>query len=312
MRETDEAALARLDARLRTYEESSGSVRGLSTNVCRNAFLRQLVDSTRRVRYVSTLKKRPLDPRRAEPNDVLFDPVRAAIIHERARRPEEACWLVFLFVHFGKHARAKWRYIVDVYGKLGARPMWTWDTVSTSPKEFREWLDENQRNLTRAGPRGFGNHRKYQSLSAVSSTGTGAAVETYIQWVARSGNHMNLFSQAGKACQQDPKRTFSCLYDAMSEVASFGRVAKFDYLAMIGKLGLAEIEPDRAYLSGTTGPLAGARLFYGGTKAAPLSAKVLESHLLELDRHMNVGMQAIEDALCNWQKHPAVYAPFRA
>ena len=29
---------------------------------------------------------------------------------------EEAFWLVFMFVHFGKHARGGWRYIREIYG----------------------------------------------------------------------------------------------------------------------------------------------------------------------------------------------------
>ena len=48
------------------------------------------------------------------------------------------------------------------------------------------------------------------------------------------------------ACEQakgDPRKAFDILYHSMGAVASFGRTARFDYLTMIGKLGLAPIEP---------------------------------------------------------------------
>jgi hypothetical protein len=93
----------------------------------------------------------------------------------------------------------------------------------------------------------------------------------------------------------------------MHVVASFGRLARFDYLAMVGKLGLAQIEPGSTYLQGSNGPLEGARLLFG--KAA--SAADLDAWLLELESELHVGMQVIEDALCNWQKSPAEFIPFR-
>jgi len=50
----------------------------------------------------------------------------------------------------------------------------------------------------------------------------------------------------------------------MNDVERFGRTAKFDYLTMVGKLGLAAIEPGSTYMQGATGPLKGARLLFGG------------------------------------------------
>ena len=94
----------------------------------------------------------------------------------------------------------------------------------------------------------------------------------------------------------------------MEVVASFGRVARFDYLTMIGKLGIADISPGSTYLSGSTGPLLGARLLFGNST---LSHSVLNSYLNDLGMHINVGMQVLEDALCNWQKSPDVFKPFR-
>lgn len=98
----------------------------------------------------------------------------------------------------------------------------------------------------------------------------------------------------------------------MDRVHRFGRLGRFDYLTMLGKLGIAPIEPGSAYLwHNATGPLAGARLLFGGATSARLGARTLDARLEELDRHLEVGMQTLEDALCNWQKRPAEFVLFR-
>ena len=92
-----------------------------------------------------------------------------------------------------------------------------------------------------------------------------------------------------------------------ANVIRFGRLARFDYLAMLGKLGLAQIEPGSTYMDGSTGPRRGALSLYGqGYKAADL-----DHWLIELDQVLGVGMQVLEDALCNWQKSPNVFKHFR-
>jgi hypothetical protein len=159
--------------------------------------------------------------------------------------------------------------------------------------------------------RRFGNHRKYQSLDAWSANGTGAAVVSYISWVSPPRTHLMLFDEALGSSEGNPRIAFRYLYDSMSEVASFGRTARFDYLTMLGKLRLAAIDPDSTYMGGATGPLYGARLLFGGEKKARLSRSVLETYLQQLDARLNVGMQVLEDALCNWQKTPDEFVPFR-
>lgn len=110
---------------------------------------------------------------------------------------------------------------------------------------------------------------------------------------------------------QKPRAVFADLYVSMSAVKRFGRLAKFDFLSMLGKLGVAPIDPDTAYLKGATGPLRGARLLFGGDTSSRISTVVLESRLQELDQRLNVGMQVLEDSLCNWQKSPERYVYFR-
>jgi len=119
------------------------------------------------------------------------------------------------------------------------------------------------------------------------------------------------FQAAVKHCGQDPRATFDYLYESMKDVASFGRTARFDYLTMVGKLRLAQIEPGSTYMQGATGPLSGARLLFGGRTDAALSQRELDAYLVRLEACLVVGMQVLEDALCNWQKSPAEFKGFR-
>lgn len=202
----------------------------------------------RRVRFIAVLRTRKLSYRRADPSDGLFDPLRAAILHQRVGHIEEAFWLVFLSVHFGRHHSAGWRYAREVYGRLGDIARWDWTSISADPRAFRAWLDAHQGELKSGRVSGgFGNHRKYQSLDGRSATGTGAAVESYIGWVGPPRTHQELIAQALERSGGDPRRAFDDLYRAMRAVASFDRTARFDYLTMLSKLGLAPIEPGSVY-----------------------------------------------------------------
>jgi hypothetical protein len=60
-------------------------------------------------------------------------------------------------------------------------------------------------------------------------------------------------------------------------------------------------------MHGSTGPVQGARLLFGNHEN-PVN---LDRWLVELDAELQVGMQVLEDALCNWQKSPERFKPFR-
>src|SRR5688572_22788892 len=67
---------------------------GVKREAARACLVRQLVDSTRRVRYVGVLLRRPLSDARADPAMPGFDPIKGAIVQLRRGDLEEACWLV--------------------------------------------------------------------------------------------------------------------------------------------------------------------------------------------------------------------------
>ncbi len=308
MRPRDRELAGRLDAGLLTFHRDNRPLPGIRNSANREAFVEQLIESIRRVKFVAVLRARELSNRRANPNDELFDPLKAAILYQRQGNIDEAFWLVFLFVHFGKNAHAGWRYAREVYGRLGEGGRWDWASTSAAPPRFRAWLHAHQNDLKRDGiPRGFGNHRKYESLDAYSSKGTGAVVESYVRWVNPPRTHQELMEQALGQVEGDPRKAFDYLYHSMEVVLQFGRLARFDYLTLVGKLDLAAIQPGSTYMQGSTGPVQGARLLLGADE----SAATLDQWLVGLDAQLSVGMQVLEDALCNWQKSPARFIPFR-
>ena len=304
-----ESELAKdLGKRLSAYQLAVRRLPGIRTDASRLAFIEQVIESVRRIKYVSVIRNRPISSRRTDPNDPLFDPLKAAIFFQEREELDEAFWMVFIFVHFGKHPKHGWQYARRVYGKLGSPDQWDWLATSSDPTAFSSWLDDNIDGIKGGGaPGGFGNHRKYVSLKAHSENGTGQAFETYVQWVNPARGHQGLMDQAIRQANGDPGKAFDILYRSMDDVASFGRLARLDYLAMIGKLGLAPIEPGRPYLENSSGPLKGARVLFG----KDLGAADLDKWAGELATHLDIGMQAMEDALCNWQKSPSDFIPFR-
>lgn len=310
MNRHNEITLKAIEDELTQYEEDHFPLPGIESEAAKRTFAMQVVDSIRRIDFVSQVADRPISARRGDPNDDMFDPVRAAILALRDKDIDEACWITFLFVHFGMHPKAKWRFVREVYGKLGEDPIWDWANVSAKPEGFRDWLRANQDHLLRGRDRGFGNHRKYQSMDADKDTGTGAAVVSYVDWVQRNGGHAQLIAKAYADNNNDDYAAFDVLYKQMDAVVSFGRIAKFDYLTMLGKLGAAQIKPPKAYIADATGPKTGAKLMLQGNLGAGLSSKEMERRLRIMGDTLGVNMQVIEDSLCNWQKSPQRYLLF--
>jgi Alpha-glutamyl/putrescinyl thymine pyrophosphorylase clade 3 len=308
LKDRDAIRAAALRAGLLRYVQSGRVLEGIDGAAARETFVEQLIDSLHRVKYPETLAARPVSPSRAEPADrTYFDPIRAALFHFRQGDVDEACWLVFLFVHFGKHSRGGYRYLRDVYGRLGQGGRWDWLTLSANVQGFITWLANHHNTIrTQGGPGGFGNHRKYESLKP---THTGRVIESYVAWIDPVRGHAAFLSETILATRGDPRLAFNMLYESMRVVNRFGRTARFDYLAMIGNLGIAPIKPASAYLKGATGPQKGARLLYG--VGPNVLASTLEVWLRELDVELQVGPQVLEDAICNWQKSPTSYRAFR-
>lgn len=287
-----------------TFDQTVRPLPGIPNQAERDALTSQIVASLRRLEFTQAKLTRAPDARRADPADAMFDPESGAIWLANNGRLDDAVWLTFLSVHFGKHKRSGWTRLREVYGACGGKT-WTWARVAANVPAFRAWLEANRGAI--GG--GFGNHRKYESLGGQNVGGTGAVVESYLAWVGPSASHQAHFAALIGKGGNDPARIFDEFYNSM-QVARFGRLGKFDFLALLGRLKLAPIEPGSAYLVGATGPLRGVRLLFGGSTTAPIRADQLQAMLSELDAHLGVGMQVLEDSLCNWQKSPARFVHF--
>jgi hypothetical protein len=312
MRLGDQRRAKKLDADLQRFSATVTGLPGIAIDAARSSFIEQILESIRRIAYISIIRQRDIHPERADPSSELFDPLKAALLRNAEGEIDEAFWLTFLSVHFGRHLIDGWQLTRDIYGGDGNAESWTWNNISNNTSEFRSWLGRNELRLKNDGTsRRFGNHRKYESLRNDSTRGTAAVFDSYIHWIGRNRGHLLFLRDAQNMVGGDPGELFHYLYESMQSVTAFGRTGRFDYLTMIGKLGLAPIEPSSPYLTGATGPLRGARLLFGGNADANLGARYLDNCVVVLGRNLGLGMQVLEDSLCNWQKSPILFVPFR-
>jgi hypothetical protein len=308
MRPRDKQRGKALEAALEKYAAHVMPLPGIEEASAREALVEQLVESLRRSKFLTSLSARPISPRRADATDELFDPLRAAVHHRDAGNRDEAVWLIFLAAHFGRNRRHGWALAQAFYNRLGQGPTWNWQRASRDPAGVGNWVEKHATKLKQAGS--FGNHRKYETLNA-SENGTGAIIESYINWIKENGGHSALFARAEAQAKGDPRLAFDIVYRQMEAVTRFGRTGRFDYLMYVKILGLAAIEPGHLYLQGATGPLRGAHLLFGGKVKSSIHRADLETEAAALADHLGVGMNVVEDGLCNWQKSPYEFRPFR-
>ena len=303
LRQGDELFVGQLTAAVAVWEQQHEQLPGLRKPKTRDCFIRQLLSSDRSRRYIEHFRNSPrLTMRQCDPNGGVFDPYAAAVLQDRDGNFDEAMWLVFLSVHFGRHSRTKWKYICHIYGRLG-NGRWDWPSVSSDVGAFRNWLSQNVESIRASGPGGFANHRKRESLE---DSGTGEVIASYVDWVGPERGHEAAFAQITGSAVLNPAAEFESLFQSMSVVYRFGRLARFDYLTTASRLGLTSAMAGRAYLPGSTGPLYGARLLFG--EATP---NELEMKTIDFAGAMDISFAILEDALCNWQKSPNEFIPFR-
>ena len=285
------------------------SCHGIEDEEYFDTFLMQLVDSIRRVEYFKVLLIRGINsPNYINPHHNSFHPIKGAVWHIQEDNVNEAVWLCFLFVHFGKNARTDWNLLKSVYGNLGRQPIWTWEEVTNNLDEFCLWVTTNEETLNNQG--GFGNHKKYESLKPGH---TDRAIYSFVDWIVKNDGFSNLVQNHFENAGEDRKLLFNLLYTEMkSTVHTFGRMAVFDFLTAVGKLDLAPTIPDKMYVAHATGPKPGAKLLFEGDRNASLSNKEIEDKVNEMSESLGLyfGMQVLEDALCNWQKSPDKYIKF--
>lgn len=264
----------------------------------------QFVASIRREDYYRLVQRGAISNHRANPNHESFDAERAVAFHAQNGNIDEAAWLIFLMTHLARPADSGWLRLRQIYGKLGDG-VWTWAIVSANPHIFITWLEQNWMLIEGK----FGNHRKYESLDPDSERAFRNVLRSYLDWVGEQG-HTALFGKAVRDAGNDPRTIFDHLYTNM-RVFSFGRLAKFDYLSLIGRYNIAPIHAGKAYFRGATGPTRGAKLLFDGNRTSNSAPDALQLQVDELDNVLSLGMSIMEDALCNWQKSPTKFVHFR-
>lgn len=279
-----------------------GWLPGLRGDAEVESLARNLVQSLRRERYPRLLARRPQSMNRADPANELFDPYRGAVALTSAGETEEAFWLLFLATHFGEGGATAWTLLRALYGALGTG-RWDWATVSADPDAFATWHDSEAVHIARTGGR-FGNHRKRERISS-----TPTVVSSYVAWVGGRSHYAAVGPPPPSG--GDPEALFDAAYSSMSVVHRFGRLGRFDYLSMAGKLALADVRPGHAYLDGSSGPQRGARWLFDGHMGSDRPVNELSKAAGELSQRLGIGFDPLEDALCNWQKHPSEFVPFR-
>jgi hypothetical protein len=298
MNPADRVRAETLGALLKRFSQEVRPLPGAAIDVARDSLVHQLIESLNRVEQIRRIGEQRPDPRWQDPSDPLFDPVKAAHLFRQAGDVDEAAWLVFLSTHFGLHRRRGWELTRRVYGALGAPPAWTWTRTSADLDGFRRWFADSAHRLADVP---FGNPRQYESVRPDAKNNLADTVASYIRWIGANRGFELMVADAAALGGADPKLLFGQLYQSM-QVLQFGRTAKFDYLTMIGNLSIAEIEPPVPYLVGASPPLRGARLLFAGDAQADVATAILTNAVVELGAALGLGMQVMEDSLCNWQK----------
>lgn len=306
MTASDKRIYKQIELSINSYQAENGNVLiGINNSTVKDVFIRQMTDSYKRVEYIRLIQVRDISEQRTHPNNPLFDPLKAAIWHNKNGNKNEAIWLVFLLTHFGESYSEGWNYTKSVYGKLDDEQYWSWDNIKYSMESFISWLDENNGTIKSSGK--FGNHRKFQSLSATKSIGTGATINSFLEFFSDSPK--DYIESIQNDIQIDREAFFDYLYKKIrKDIIGFGRLGAFDFLTMIGKMNIYPIEPGHPYLKGATGPLAGAKELYN-----ILDETQLNSFLIDFGKYLNIpfAMQVLEDALCNWQKDIYNYTEYK-
>ncbi|HIE0145270.1 hypothetical protein JEQ03_14735 [Serratia marcescens] len=299
---------------LKKFHKDESPLNGLSSEECYITFAMQLTDSIRRIRYVEITSNpdRDINPLRSEPNSDYFDPLLSASLYHRAGNYDEACWLVFLSTHFGKNIKTGWQLCRDIYSGLGTQ-IWTWNNITDNFEAFERWFkDSSDELMSTSTQRQYGNHRKYETLKNDSKRSIPRVFRSYIDFIGKTKSHAARFAEA-EMIARSPESLFELLYSNMRSVISFGRTAKFDYLTMLRKKNLLNIEPSHPFLTGSTGPIKGGRLLFNNNRENGDSINILNEKLSLLAEILPIEylrMQVLEDALCNWQKSPDDYKYF--
>ena len=137
LRARDRALADDLRKKLEEYSNNHKKLAGIDPAENKESLIEQMIDSIRRIKFVEAIRQRRISNLRTDSSSDLFDPIRAAIVHETNGDHDEACWLIFLAIHFGKSSVGGWSFVRDIYNALGAGYLWNWKRISFNPVHLR-------------------------------------------------------------------------------------------------------------------------------------------------------------------------------
>lgn len=315
MRPNDNTRAAKLRGLLQQYHQGKHPLPGIKTEERKTSFVEQLIESLRRIEYVHLLRKRTIIQECKDPHHLAFNPLKAAILYKMEGNLDEAFWVTFLATHFGYHPQDGWRLMQDVYAGYTRNGVWTWTRTAQNLPAFDKWISDYADWLGQSEfNRRFGNHRRYETLVTKNGQGAFNTINAYIRLVGHNQGHERFFesfrNSDGSACT--PTQLFDEVFFVMNRnIPRFARLAVFDFLTMVGKLGLWNITPASPYIAQSSGPKRGAELLFFGGSEGKVTGTQLNALVMDLAKNLGVGMQEMEDALCNWQKSPDNFIPFR-
>ncbi len=258
----------------------------------------QLIDSIEQEAAIKALLESNIREQCCNPKWEEFNPIKA-VIYLKDKDYEEACWLSFLLIYTNDSEQTDWAFMRKLYGGVGLNlnTALTWQQVNKSFDQRMALLEELSSSLALSNPKPkFGHHRAYESLSHLP-----IAFSSYIDFINEQGGHQVLFRP--KVPVLDKTAYFQQLYALIRKnVYRFGRLSTFEYLCLLGKMDLADVEPDSCYIAEASGPKRGAKLLFG-----VLDDAKLDDHAIGLADYLNVGYQEMEAAICHWQKSPDRY-----
>ncbi|SEW52783.1 alpha-glutamyl/putrescinyl thymine pyrophosphorylase clade 3 protein [Chitinophaga arvensicola] len=228
----------------------------------------------------------------------VFDPLKLAIRQKQEGHKMDAWWLTFLATWFGKHATTGWRLTAAIYTGLHSSKHWNWEAVSAAPELFEDWMSANQPLLMHSGRLG-GLHKQelfdgYEAARATEMLGR------FIRWW-----HIGYAENIGDAVMyagQSPHALFRYMMRDVSEGLVIAPYHQYHFLTWAGLLGLADIQPDAAYLSNGSVYKKACRWFFYGKSPAKATGKELTQDLALLAAYLDTPFifAVLEAAICNF------------
>lgn len=286
-----------IEEKLWSYNKDVRPLPGLKSRTNGRLFLTYLAEALEEVRSMVILKQNVVNGNGMSHKNSAFDPLTLAVLQQQQGNDEEAWWLVFLAAYFGKHKKTVWALLQGVYTALDTSIQWTWENTYLNKKLFDQWINDNQEFLRKLGS--FGEQHKYQTLDVHKTAKVVADINSYIDWVQQNGSHKEILNNAVRQVGSKPGDLFHYLYLSIDKGTHLTRPLKFEYLTLIGKLGLADIEPVDAYLMELPALKKGARWLFIGNEDANIGVKELNQSLKDLAQYLDFyyGIQVLEDAL---------------